>query len=290
MVESRTSRMGQPQWSAGTPDAPSRADFNEAFLALENLVLVGKQGTLAARPAANDVQAVRSTYHATDTDQLFYSDGATWFEIPVLNGVNGTPPSIFNPPGVLVPFAGSVVPDGWLLCDGTAVSRSTYATLFAAISTAYGVGDGATTFNLPNLKGRVPVGRDAADVTFDVLGETGGSKTHALSESELPAHTHTINHDHASVTSGDAGSHSHTIYVTGSRVEDGGDTMRVNTVGYYNVGGDIDIASYGATDAVGNHNHSVNLPNYTGSSGSVGAGTPHNNVQPFAVVNYLIKT
>ena len=73
----------------------------------------------------------------------------------------------------------------------TAVSRTTYAALFAITSTTYGSGDGSTTFNLPDLKGRVAVGK-SADTEFDVLGETGGAKTHTLSESELPAHTHSM--------------------------------------------------------------------------------------------------
>jgi microcystin-dependent protein len=77
-------------------------------------------------------------------------------------------------------FAGSTAPTGWLLCDGTAVSRTTYSDLFAITSTTYGVGDGSTTFNLPNLKGRVPVGLDTSQTEFDVLGETGGAKTHTL--------------------------------------------------------------------------------------------------------------
>lgn len=57
------------------------------------------------------------------------------------------------PPGVVLPFAGSAAPDGWLLCQGQAVSRTTYAALFASLGTAYGVGDGSTTFNLPNTQG-----------------------------------------------------------------------------------------------------------------------------------------
>lgn len=58
---------------------------------------------------------------------------------------------VINPVGVVQAFAGSTTPDGWLLCDGSAVSRTTYAALFEAIGTTYGSGDGSTTFNLPNL-------------------------------------------------------------------------------------------------------------------------------------------
>lgn len=62
--------------------------------------------------------------------------------------------------GTVLPFAGSAAPIGWLLCYGQAVSRTTYANLFAAIGTAYGAGDGSTTFNVPDLRGRVAAGKD----------------------------------------------------------------------------------------------------------------------------------
>jgi microcystin-dependent protein len=83
------------------------------------------------------------------------------------------------PPGLIQPYAGSTAPTGWLLCQGQAVSRTTYAALYAVCGTAYGVGDGSTTFNLPNLKGRVAVGVDSSDTSFDAVGEKGGAKTHA---------------------------------------------------------------------------------------------------------------
>lgn len=66
--------------------------------------------------------------------------------------------------GIVAPFAGTTAPTGWLKCDGSAISRTTYADLFAAIGTTYGAGDGSTTFNLPNLTGRVPLGMDASYV------------------------------------------------------------------------------------------------------------------------------
>jgi microcystin-dependent protein len=94
--------------------------------------------------------------------------------------------------GVISFFGGTVPPAGWLICDGSAISRVQYAELFAAIGTTYGAGNGTTTFNLPNFKGRVAVGLDAAQTEFDTLGETGGAKTHTLTVAEMPSHTHTI--------------------------------------------------------------------------------------------------
>lgn len=104
------------------------------------------------------------------------------------------------PTGVVLPFAGSAAPTGWLLCDGSAVSRTTYAALFTAIGTTYGSGNGTTTFNLPDLGGRVPAGKEASatrltsagsGINGATLGATGGAETHTLTSAQMPSHTHT---------------------------------------------------------------------------------------------------
>jgi microcystin-dependent protein len=119
---------------------------------------------------------------------------------PRLATTSGGPTSASNPIVDVVTLRGAMVmwgiasaPTGWLLCDGSAVSRSTYAALFAILSTTYGVGDGSTTFNLPDLRGRVPVGKNAA--TFSSLGATGGEETHVLTTPEMPSHTHGVPFD-----------------------------------------------------------------------------------------------
>jgi len=91
---------------------------------------------------------------------------------------------LITPPGLIVPYGGLAAPSGWLLCDGAAVSRVTFAALFAALGIAYGPGDGTTTFNLPNLQQRFPLGKAAGAGTGDALGETGGAidHTHDLSD------------------------------------------------------------------------------------------------------------
>lgn len=94
--------------------------------------------------------------------------------------------------GSIQMYAGSTAPSGWLICDGSAVSRTTYADLFSVIGTTYGTGDGSTTFNIPNLKGKVPVGLDSSDTSFDTIGETGGEKTHTLTYDEMPSHSHGV--------------------------------------------------------------------------------------------------
>ena len=96
------------------------------------------------------------------------------------------------PAGIISIFSTNTAPTWWLLCDGANVSRTTYAGLFSTIWTTYWSGDWSTTFTLPNLKGRVPVGRDSWQTEFDTLWEIWGAKTHTLTTSEIPAHTHWI--------------------------------------------------------------------------------------------------
>lgn len=109
-----------------------------------------------------------------------------------------------TPIGVIQAFAGSTAPGHWFLCDGTTVSRTTNAKLFAVIGTTYGVGDGTTTFNLPDLRGRIPIGVDGSanritsastnGANADTLGGVGGAETHILTTAQMPAHTHTGGH------------------------------------------------------------------------------------------------
>ena len=88
------------------------------------------------------------------------------------------------PTGSIIPFAGKTAPEGWLFCQGQAVSRTTYAQLFAVIGTTYGSGDGSTTFNVPDLRGRVAVGAEASDAN---LGHQSGAASQYFSWDNLPA-------------------------------------------------------------------------------------------------------
>ena len=166
-----------------------------------------------------------------------------------------TAPSMI-PAGVILPFAGSEIPAGWLLCDGGEVSRDTYNSLFLLISNTYGGGDGVTTFNVPDLRGRMPMGLDnmggasagiVENQEADNLGGNSGTEMHQLTIEELASHSHSI--------PGMGG------FPTGST--------------NYSPGGN------------GGH------PNYqaTGSGGSsiVGNDVPHNNMPPYLSLNYIIK-
>ncbi|MGN7977446.1 DUF859 family phage minor structural protein [Microbacterium sp. 22195] len=166
-----------------------------------------------------------------------------------------------EPVGILVAFAGATAPSGWLLCDGSAVSRTTYATLFAVIGTAYGAGNGSSTFNVPDLRGRIPVGRDSTQTEFDALGETGGEKTHKLTPSEMPTHNHAAPSGYFYVESPNGSMRrAATINNAGSNGEDGVWRQR--------------IAESGGS------------PMGTANSGGDGV---HNNLQPYVVTNHIIK-
>lgn len=164
------------------------------------------------------------------------------------------------PAGAILPWPTNIAPANFLICDGAAVSRTTYAVLFATIGTTYGAGNGTTTFNIPNMVGKTIVGRDATDAQFDVLGETGGAKTHTLAESEMPSHKHT-----------DTG-HSHRQVITANS---GGPGIRWD----YRQDG----SAWSYDQGVDTWGSSANIT-YTGGS------QPHNNLQPYVVANYIIKT
>jgi len=202
------------------------------------------------------------------------------------------------PVGTLTAFAGSAAPTGWLLCDGSAVSRTTYADLFAVIGTTYGTGDGTTTFNLPNTTGRNIIGK-ASSGTFASLNATSGAETHTLTTAQMPSHTHDV--DPASysstATTSNAGAHLH-YSGRGEVSESAGDTAKMafgnsnTTTGtsytHYNHGDSIVLP---ATSTASDHAHSVtvtvDLPSIT--STSVGSGTAHNILDPYIVLNYIIK-
>jgi len=94
--------------------------------------------------------------------------------------------------GEISMFAGSVIPSGYLECDGSSISRTTYASLFSVIGTSFGTGDGSTTFGLPNLKGRVCVGLNTGDADFNTVGKTGGANSVNFQHSHQYPHTHVV--------------------------------------------------------------------------------------------------
>jgi microcystin-dependent protein len=181
------------------------------------------------------------------------------------------------PTGSIMIWAGSTAPAGWLLCDGTAVSTTTYAALYAVIGTTFGSGTG--TFSVPNLKGKIPVGLDAAQTEFDTRGETGGTKTHAISAAEMPAHTHAVDPPSTATTTDGSHTHSYNDYYNSSELSDDANDRTV--------GSDGTTYTSRTTGSGGSHNHDVDIASF--ASGSTGSGTAMSLLQPFIVLYYIIK-
>lgn len=157
------------------------------------------------------------------------------------------------PVGTIMMWAGSTAPTGWLLCNGAAVNRTTYSALFTVIGTTYGTGNGSTTFNLPNLLKRFPLGADtqgqiglnSSREGYDTsLGKSGGAATHTLTVSELPSHRHSF-----------------TAIREVARIE--------------GTGADV--------------NNSQGSQPSSGYTGYTGSSYAHNNIPPFLAVNFIIK-
>lgn len=239
-------------------------------------------GTDAGKPAAAGI-VHGAWYWATDTSKLYFNTGS-WTQIP-LNGspaFTGTPtapnPAVTDvsqqlattqfvrsivPPAIMLPYAGSAAPSGWLLCDGAAVSRSTYAALYAVIGVTYGAGDGSTTFNLPNLKRRVPVGKDSAS-PFSTLGGAGGEESHTLDITEIPDHNHEM-------------------------TQNSGNDVRYRTL-QQGTGTSVTLISdVGGASGAANGTWADVFTDGAGGDPTTHATDPHNNIQPFLVSNYIIK-
>lgn len=137
--------------------------------------------------------------------------------------------------GAVLPYSANSIPSGWLVCDGSEVSRTTYAALFGIIGTVWGAGDGSTTFNLPDLRGRTPIGAGTgAGLTARTLGQSLGAETHQLTTGEIPAHVHTYGPNSGGGTTGSAGTlraRSITLIDSGSEGSDGAhNNMQPSTV------------------------------------------------------------
>lgn len=199
--------------------------------------------------------------------------------------------------GVILMYAGSNPPSGYLICDGSAVSRSDYPDLFDAVGTTYGSGDGSTTFNLPNLSGRVALGRSSTHL----LGTSAGEEEHVLTESEMPTHNHEIpTHGHANSITVKTPVLSHSITQAVFKYNRPNGTVNCRTA---NAGGGI--ARRGTSNATASRTTNVAIAAHasqacamSGSisdcdafdSESVGSGVAHNNMQPFVTLNYIIST
>ena len=185
--------------------------------------------------------------------------GGVWLVGGRLSGGTDTPL------GSISLYAGASAPNGWLICDGSAISRTTYADLFAVLGTTYGTGNGSTTFNLPSLTNRFPIGAGT-----NARGASGGSTSQSvtLTTANLPAHDHGSVGDHGH---GSVGDHNHNVPINSGGVKAATGTLEF----FYSPAG-----ASTASDFNGGHSHSS-----VGSGSAVSVPvTP-----PFLSLNYIVK-
>ena len=241
-----------------------------------NSIVSTSDGDIAITPdGTGDVILDGIKYPQADgnANDILTTDGAGQLSFTAL-GASNTFAS-----GMLMPYAGATAPTGWLLCYGQAISRTTYADLFAVVGTTYGNGDGSTTFNLPDLRGRVVAGKDnmggssanrlTSALNGDSLGAAGGAESHTLSTSQIPAHRHFVA---ANVALGSASS---SVAAVTSTTQ-----VARQYQSPYGAGGEIFSMSMVQTGTDAS----------VGRSSSVGSSNSHNNTQPTFILTYIIKT
>ena len=208
--------------------------------------------------------SVGSSITVADADGVVVNDGGTMKSVPASDFR-----TYIMPAGSVIPYAGTSAPTGFLFCDGSSVSRSTYAALFAVIGTEYGTPDDSSTFKLPDLRGRVVAGKDdmggssanrltdqSGGLNGDTLGGTVGSETHTLTTAQLASHTHSFS-----------------------------DTDSITAMTFLNDGLGVNRGGSGQSSSI--NSISVSISGTTGSKGSVNA---HNKVQPTVILQYIIRT
>lgn len=343
-------RLASPAFTGTPTGVTPAADDNSTKLATTAYVI--SQGS-SSTPAMDGAATIGSSSRWAHADHVHPTDTS---RAPLVSpGFSGTPTAptpaggdnstklattafvaaLVVPPGGIISYGGAAAPTGWLLCDGSSYATATYPNLFAAIGYAYG-GSGAN-FTVPDLRGRIPVGKNAG--TFATLGATGGSETHTLTNAEIPIHNHggtsgatsagtpagsiTVNpsgvittgtesndHSHSGTTSL-TGAHTHTVNVVGSGGALSEDRVTISTTGaqstpYTDVAFTVLAGDHQHTMTTGGrsaaHTHDVPTHGHTGSFNGTAMGThthsisndggggSHSILQPYQVVNYIIKT
>ena len=257
---------------------------------IDSLNASNPTATDALSQADDHMRLIKSTIKATFPN-ISGAVTSSHTELNLLDGLATT--DILMPSGSVIIYGGTSAPTGWLFCDGSAISRSTYAALFTAIATTYGAGNGSTTFNVPDIRGRVVAGKEASasrlttgtgNIDGGTLGAVGGNQGHTLTsaQSGLPAHNHSLTMDaHTHTFTGTP--HSHTFL----RGQDAFHDISGST-GSGNFFGNISHSTQNTT--AGGSNSTVTTTGTIANNSAANAGSPHPNVQPTIILNYIIKT
>jgi len=258
------------------PDPGSSTDRTRVFLCTFTFAYVGGTKVITAFTDLRD-----SRFGVIGSPNIQPADGTTAQDVTKGSGIKTThiqdsavtaakidsvSNGILIPIGGMLPYGGATAPSGFLLCDGAAISRTTYSALYAILGTKFGSGDGSSTFNLPNLVDKMPIGSGNLYAT----GATGGEATHTLTTTEMPSHSHSHNHT-ATVT--DPG-HAHNMG-RGDKTTAGSTSNDLLGLGY--TGADTGTAVTGI---------SVSISTDATTSGS---GNAHNNLPPYLAAPWIIR-
>lgn len=252
-----------------TPDASAKLDITSTDKGLLTPRMTASQRGLITSPATGLL-----IYQTDGTTGFYYYTGTAWISLSTSENA--------VPAGTIMPYAGSAAPTGWMLCDGSAISRTTYSTLFSILSTTYGTGNGSTTFTLPDLRGRTVFGKDnmggntasrltsSGGINGTTLGASGGAQTKSLVTGEMPSHSHTYKDAYFAENHGSSGAV--------------GNNSRYGT----SAGTDSDNNFYFRTNSNGHTGNGSDAATNISTS-SEGSGTAFALVNPGIVLNYIIK-
>lgn len=279
-----------------SPDASAQLEINS-----NSRGFLTPRMTLTQRTGISNPATGLLVYQTDGNSGFYYYNGNTWINLP--NTANSSVPS-----GTVVSFAGNTAPEGWLMCDGSAISRNDYADLYSVIGTTYGNGNGSTSFNIPDLRGRTIFGKDnmggnaANRLTTtggisanNTLGASGGNQNISLTTSNLPSHNHTFTGSQ-STTSTNSHTHNYQDAYFAENFSGGtGGNARYGT----SANTDTDNNFYWRTSSnqhstspsnisttSTDHNHTVTA---AGTIGNTGSGTAFSPLNPAIVLNYIIK-
>lgn len=272
------SAVGKVQITQPSNNATLTIANSKTFTANNSITLSGTDGTTFTFPTTDgsvatlDGTQTFTNKTLTDCTANTQAAGNNSTKIATTAYVDASA-GIGTPTGVIFPYGGSSTPSGWLLCDGSAVSRTTYATLFGVIGTTFGTGDGSTTFNVPDMRGRLAAGRD----------NMGGSSAGRLTGTSMSPDSHTVG------ATGGSQTQTASTTVTGTTsgsLSTSGTTSAIPLSGSANTGG-------GSAFNIVNAGTTLSVTGTTSGSLSVSAsGTSSSfvNVQPTMLFNFIIKT